>query len=270
MFNPWRIIFLAAFVSANSAMAADGVKITQQENKLRVEIGGKLFTEYYFKDVPRPYCYPLLGPGELPMTRHWPQETIPDEEHDHPHHHSLWYAHGAVNGLDFWSEQKGYCKTLHQKFLEIKSGQKSGVIRSLNNWVANDGSIVCTDERTIRFYNRPGNERLFDFEITLQAPKDKPVTFGDTKEGSMAARLAETMRLTHGKNKPGDGHIVMSTGVRDAETWGKRADWCDYYGPVEGKIVGMAIFDSPRKPAPPNLVACALLWIVCGQSIWYP
>ena len=136
--------------------------------------------------------------------------------------------------------------------------------------MANDGSIVCTDERTIRFYNRPGNERLFDFEITLQAPKDKPVTFGDTKEGSMAARLAETMRLTHGKNKPGDGHIVMSTGVRDAETWGKRADWCDYYGPVEGKIVGMAIFDSPRKPAPPNLVACALLWIVCGQSIWYP
>ena len=65
----------------------------------------------------------------------------------------------------------------------------------------------------------------------------------------MAVRLAETMRLT---GKVGHGHIINSEGVRDGDTWGKRADWCDYYGPVEDKIVGIAIFDHPENPRHPT------------------
>ena len=29
--------------------------------------------------------------------------------------------------------------------------------------------------------------------------------------------------------------------------WGKRANWCDYSGPVNGKTVGVAIFDHPKN-----------------------
>src|SRR5438477_5963326 len=83
-----------------------GVKISRLEDRLRVEIDGKLFTEYFFKDVPRPYCYPLIGPGEVALTRNWPMKTTPNEEHDHPHHRSFWFAHGSINGHDFWSEEK--------------------------------------------------------------------------------------------------------------------------------------------------------------------
>src|SRR5450759_3208446 len=43
--------------------AADGVQISKLDDRLRVEINGKLFTEYHFKDVPQPDCYPVLGPG---------------------------------------------------------------------------------------------------------------------------------------------------------------------------------------------------------------
>jgi len=70
----------------------------------------------------------------------------------------------------------------------------------------------------------------------------------------MAIRLAETMRLDgkSSEDKSKHGHIVLSTGVRDDETWGKRADWCDYYGPVEGKTVGVAIFDHPQNPRHPT------------------
>ena len=60
----------------------------------------------------------------------------------------------------------------------------------------------------------------------------------------MAIRLAETMRL---KGKVGHGHIINSNGVRDGDTWGKRADWCDYYAPREGKTYGVAIFDHPQN-----------------------
>jgi hypothetical protein len=224
-----------------------GVRISREEGRLRVEINGKLFTKYCYKDVPRPYFYPLLGPDELPMTRRWPVEDSTDEQHDHLHHRGLWYAHSSVNGLDFWTDGiTNGGRIVHDKFLAIRSGRDSGLIRSADNWLAPDGSIVCTDRRTVRIYNRPDNQRLFDFEVTLQAPPDKPVIFGDDKDGAMAVRLPESMRLRH-VDKPGDGHIVLSSGARDGETWGKRADWCDYYGPVQGKIVGLAIFDHPAN-----------------------
>jgi hypothetical protein len=45
----------------------------------------------------------------------------------------------------------------------------------------------------------------------------------------------------------GTGHIVTATGVRDAEAWGKRADWCDYYAAHNGKTYGIAIFDHPQN-----------------------
>ena len=241
---------------ATSSLAAEGksegVKITEQTDKLRVEINGELFTEYHFKGAPHVYFYPLLGPGGLPMTRNYPMVRDSEgEEHDHPHHRSLWYSHGEVNGMDFWSEGPKAGKIVHDKFLAVTSGPDSGLIKSQDNWVALDGKVVCTDERTFRVYARPNNERLVDFDITLRAGEE-PLVLGDTKEGSMAIRIAETMRLTHGKNKPGKGHIVQSTGVRDDATWGRAAEWCDYSGPVNEKTVGIAIFDHPKNPRHPT------------------
>lgn len=183
------------------------------------------------------------------MTRDWPMKDTPNEEHDHPHHRSLWFAHGSVNGHDFWSEAKGFGKIVHDGFTKLASGKAVGVIESRDKWIAADGSLVCTDSRVLRIYapTAPG-EQVFDFEITLHSG-DGEVVFGDTKEGSMALRLAETMRL---KGKVGHGHIVNSSGVSDEQTWGKRASWCDYYGPVDGKLVGVAIFDHPDNPRHPT------------------
>jgi hypothetical protein len=233
--------------------ATSGVRLTQMADRVRVEINGQPFTEYVFKDVPRPFCYPLLGPGGLPMTRNFPMREAPGEDKDHKHHRSLWFTHGSVNGQDFWTEDRQFGKIVHDSFAEITSGKEAGVIRSKNKWVANDGNVICTDELTLRVYSRPGNERLFDYEITIHASNGE-LTFGDTKEGSMALRLNETMRLKPNKENAGKptGHIVNSEGVRDGATWGKRAAWCDYYGPVEGKTVGIAMFDHPQNPRHPT------------------
>jgi hypothetical protein len=244
-------IFLGPTAPASAAQS--GVQISELPDRLRVEINGKLFTEYFFKDVPRPYCHPLLGPNGVPMTRDWPMKNSPGEAQDHKHHRSFWFAHGAVNGHDFWSEDKDFGKTVHERFTKISSGAKEGVIQSRNQWVARDATVVCTDDRTLRIYTRPDTERLFDFEITLRAGKSD-ATFGDTKEGTMALRLAETMRLAPNKDNVGKptGHIVNSEGVRDGATWGKRAAWCDYYGPVGGQTLGAAVFDHPQNPRFPT------------------
>lgn len=273
---------IALLAGTTLAMGADagteGVQVIQTNDSVRVEINGELFTQYWFKGNQHPalivkngvtnsfptkhvYFYPVMGPGGVQMTRSWPiRNDVPDEDRDHQHHRGLWFSHGKVNGTDFWAEDAKAGRIVHDKFLEVKSGKDEGVIRSTCKWIAPDNKIACTDERTFRVYNRPGNERIVDFEVTIHAPADRDTLFGDTKEGTMAVRVNEQMRVTHGKNKPGTGHIVLSTGVRDdappqkgdTKTWGKRADWCDYYGTVDGKEVGIAIFDHPSNPVHPT------------------
>src|SRR3989449_8802505 len=237
---------------ACAAESKDGVQITRLDDRLRIEINGELFSEYHFKDVSRPFLYPVIGPDGLPMTRDWPMKEANNEEHDHKHHRSLWFEHGEMNGVDFWSEEPKAGRTVHEEFTEIKSGRDEGVIRSKDKYVAPDGKMVCTDDRTIRIYNRPA-ERLFDYEVTVHA-SNGDLVFGDTKEGMMSMRLNETMRLAPNKFNKGkpSGHIVNSEGVRDDATWGKRANWVDYYVPVRGKTVGVAIFDHPQNPRHPT------------------
>jgi hypothetical protein len=253
-FQPFRLaLLIGAGFAVSSALAAEsaGVQIVQEADVVKVTINGHLFTEYHYKDVPRPYFYPLIGPDDLPMTRNWPMKDPPGEEHDHPHHRSLWFAHGNVNGVDFWGEANVWGKIVHDGFTSISSGDQSGEIHTRDKWVMPDGSIACTDDRVMRVYNKGDDRRMFDFEITIHA-SNGDVVFGDTKEGSMALRLAETMRYKKANKTVGDGHIVNSNGVRDDATWGKHADWVDYYGPVNGKIVGVAIFDNPNNPRHPT------------------
>ena len=233
--------------SYSSKETSRGVRITEAGDALLVTIRGKPFTQYHFKNVTRPFLYPVLGPGGAAMTRDWPMNDGPNDEKDHPHHRSLWFAHGEINGVDFWSESTNAGKTVHDGFLEVKSGQDAGVIKSRQKLVAKDGKVIATDVRTIRIYDTVP-QRILDYDVTIHA-SEGDLVLGDTKEGSMAIRVAPTMNL---KGKVAQGHIVNSEGVRDADTWGKRAKWCDYYGPVQGKTVGVAIFDHPTNPRHPT------------------
>ena len=141
-------LLLSLLLPSLASAAADGVKLTELNDRVRVEINGALFTEYIFSPKVHPwtatakdgtvttnwpqhvYFYPLLGPGGTAMTRHWPMKDLPGEDHDHPHHRSLWFSHGEVNGIDFWAETAKSGRIVHDKFLEVKGGKDSGVIRS--------------------------------------------------------------------------------------------------------------------------------------------
>jgi hypothetical protein len=247
----WLATGLLLFAAGSAVLAGDpkGVRVTDLQGKVRITIDGELFTEYYYKDVPRPYFYPIIGPGGAPMTRNWPMKEVEGEERDHKHHRSLWWAHGDLNGHDFWSEGPKAGTIVHEKFTGFKSGPDYGQFRSKNKFVAADGTLVATSDQVVRVHNRKA-DRMLDFEITIHASEGE-LTFGDTKEGTMAIRIAESMRLIKDK-KPGAGHIVNSDGVKDGEAWGKRARWCDYYGPVNGQTVGVAIIDHPQNPRFPT------------------
>jgi hypothetical protein len=247
-----RSFSLCLFSFCLSVFGADAgkggkVQILQKDGKLIIQIAGEPFADYVYEGYAKPFLFPIFGPGEVQMTRNWPlKEGVPDEDKDHPHHKSFWWGHGSMNGVDFWAEGKGSGKTVHQSFTEVKSGEK-GIIRSKDKYVDGEGKVVCTDDRTLTIYSG-SNPKVFDFEVTVHA-SNGDLKFGDTKEGTMAMRLNETMRL---KGKVGKGHIVNSEGVRDDDTWGKRATWVDYYGLADGKLVGVAIFDHPKNPRHPT------------------
>lgn len=239
---------------ALASTAGAQVEVKELADRVSVSVGGKLFTEFRHGEAAHVYYYPVLGPGMLSMTRSWPMDDVPDEEHDHPHHRSMWFSHGQVNGEDFWGEAASYQGTPKQplgkivleKIVEAKGGSDSGVLTVALKWISADGSVPVTSTQTLRVYARPESERLCDFETTLTAGA-KDVTFGDTKEGTFALRIAESMRLKGPKNAPGKGHILSSEGLRDDKVWGTHAQWVDMWGPVEGKTLGIAIFDHPSN-----------------------
>lgn len=244
----------ALFAAASSFAAVD---VKTLEDRVRIEIDGKLFTEYRMSGAPHVYYWPVIGPGGAKMTRSWPMAEAPGEERDHPHHRSLWFSHGQVNGVDFWSESTNpnpkhpVGRIEHDKILEAKGGADAGVLKSSQKWVAPDSSTPVTSTQTLKVYSRPDSERLFDFEVTLTAG-DKDVVFGDTKEGSAGIRIAESMRLKGPKSTPGAGKILNSEGDADSAVWGKRAKWVDMSGPIDGKIFGIAFMDHPKNPRYPT------------------
>jgi hypothetical protein len=260
MLIPRPLCFAAPALLALATIANAEVRVTETPQTVRVDIDARLFTELVFRGAPHVYYWPLMGPGEVPVTRSYPMEDLPTEEHDHPHHRSMWFSHGLVNGIDFWGEAASYGakqpkhpvgKIVHDKVVETKSGAKEGSFTTAQNWVAPDQTIPLSSTQTLRVFQGPENEREFEFSTTLTAG-DKEVVFGDTKEGTFGIRIAESMRLRGPKASAGDGHILSSEGAQDDKVWGQRAKWVAMYGPVKGKPMTIAIMDHPSNPRYPT------------------
>jgi hypothetical protein len=165
----------------------------------------------------------------------------------------MFFAYGWVNGVNFFAESPDCGKTVHDQLLQVESSSERGLIRTTNNWVAPDGKIVCTDTRTLCFQAVPGG-RAIDWEITLHGSHGD-VTFRDDKHGIMAIRTHPNLRLDNAPDSgvtTANGQAVNSEGIGGKAVFGKRAKWIDYWGKIDGKLVGIAIFDHPANPRHPT------------------
>ncbi len=250
---PFLALALAGFSSLQAASANLPVALTKLDDRVRVEIGGQLFTEYYFKGASRPYLYPVLAVDGTSMVRDFPMKDTPGEDRDHPHHRALMFAHADANKIDFWNEGTAGTRfpkgsTVNDGLLETKNGP-IGTLHVKNKWVAPDGKHIANDETTIKFQGT-AEARMLDYEVTIKALADTPLVMGDNKDGTMSIRVAQWMnapRTEKGKSIAGGGTIVTAHGDRNAAAWGTRADWCDYFAPYNGKTYGIAIFDHPQN-----------------------
>ena len=230
--------------------------LTAEDKSVRVELDGEHFCNYIFDGQQRPILYPIIGPNGTPMTRNFPMKEGKNEAKDHPHHTSLFYAHGIVNGADFWHAKEN---TIIQtkRAQEVVDGV--GIIRSSNSWQAK-GKEVCTDETELRF-GKDGDSRFIDYQITIIANVGD-VRLGDTKEGTMAIRTHPELRL---KGKVAKGKANNSNGDKGKALWGKSAAWVDYYAPINDKVVGIAIFDHSTNPRHPTTWHARDYGLICAN-----
>jgi hypothetical protein len=226
------------------------VDIAQSPDRIRINISGKPFTEFFIgAETRKPYLHPLRAASGKIVTRHYPMELVEGEPRDHPHHRGLWFTHGDVNGLDFWSNepsQKGEKGVVVlKKVVDLKSGKKQGLIVTSFNWDDLKGKTLLNEARTMVFYVDPVL-RTIDFDITLRAMDT--VKFGDTKEGTFAIRVAAPLQ-----EQKGTGTMESANGgLKEKAVWGTQSPWVDYYGEIEGEKLGIAIMDHPTSARHPT------------------
>ncbi|MEI8368676.1 MAG: PmoA family protein [Planctomycetia bacterium] len=252
------VVFAASMLlTARLAMAepelAAKVDLGRHDDRVTVTIDGAEFTSYRFTGHDKPILYPLRGPGGVPLTRSWPIEKgVAGEPEDHPHHESLWFTHGSVNGHDFWAPRAhgagpdGPIPHVEHVSIDRCESGETAILEATSRWVDPDGQPVLTEHRTMVF---SADETARSIDVTLKLVADSgPVTFGDTKEGSFALRVRPALQPKDSNGSQGaGGRLVNSEGLVDGAAWGKRARWVDYSGTVDGKAYGIAMLDHPAN-----------------------
>ncbi len=226
-------------------LQAGQVTAKKTGESVQIEIDGEHFTTLNLAAAQaKPYFHPVYAPGKTQVVRDevfGPEEQQRDDNKTnlgHFHHKGLWVALDTINEekLNYWHEKH---KIANQS-VEITPQGKNVVLQVVNHWL--DDAEKPLLKETTRYTITP--ERLITCELQLTAI-DKPVTFGDTKEGLLAVRLQKSLRANE------TGTISNADGKEgEAACWGIPSPWLDYSGQVDGKQVGISFFDDPGNFRP--------------------
>jgi hypothetical protein len=235
------------------------IQIAKSDTMLDVTIDGKPFTTYRFaptSDDPewhRPYFFPVLSADGVALTADRDRETMGQTTREHPWHRSVWVGHGDVNGIDHWSHRGAGADRKLQRHLSFSSLGSDSFVEELAWDGAEPGKPVLTERRTVKFLAYPDGARAIDVTSVFTAAngdvvfKVKPLNVQGVEAGWLSARVSGEMS----NNK--DSQITSSapaTGEKDCRS--RPANWCDYSGPIGGKIFGVAEFDDPANPGHPT------------------
>ena len=252
----WAVVAPAA----PAAGEAPRVAVERSAAGARVTIDGELMTEYLVDTARQPAMWPLIGPLGQRLTRSYPLgERQELEQEDHPHHCSLWFAHGGVRKADGPGDWKDYWhinaqkpsneQIKHREFTRIETLPGHAVVETENDWMTGESRLLA-DRRTLAFgVSGEGADtvRWIDATIRLTAT-DGAVEFQDTKEGSFGVRVAGAMKLDANLG----GRVLNSRQQKDAAAWGQPAEWVDYSGPIDssGTQGGVTILTHPDSFRP--------------------
>ena len=265
---PLTLTLLAVLSLCTAQPTWAQVRLTRGPEQITVEIDGKPFTVFYIggKDLNRPYLHPLRSASGKIVNRSLPAGQLPGETTDHPHHAGLFYGHGDVNGYNYWAIQNvptppskadaTMGRIVLKQVTSVRSGKASGSVDVVLDWLKPDGKPLLTETRTMTFHAHP-ELRIIDFDFDFAAIDT--VVFRDTKEGTFAMRMATPLDEPPAKpqektSAPARTGRLMNAqgGEREANVWGKRSEWVDYSGELDGEKVGVVMMDHPGNPRHPT------------------
>ena len=254
-FGAAAVVLSVLRFASPAARVGESVELVRDGSRVDVRVGGEAFTTYHFETtVAKPYLAPLRSARGTIVTRQFPMVAdSPDEDRDEPHQRAMYFAHGDINGFDFWGEAafprwsdhpaSTFGRTVLRNLDDARSGSDAGSLTARFDLVTPAGTIA--DEIQTYRFSGDALTRIIDCEFVIRAVHG-PVTMGDTKEGTFAVRVVKAL------DSP-PGHMVNANGaVGEKGIWGKRSNWVDYSGQVAGEEVGVAIFDHPRNLRAPT------------------
>lgn len=250
------ICLLLCCCALTSAQAQ--VVFKEKPNRIEVEIDGQPFTTFHYgPDWPKPFLHPLRTAAGLAVTRGWPLETNTGESNDHHWHRGLWFAHGNINGVDFWREASGdqakdqklplpVGRIVSKAMPKVRSGKQQGTVIAEFELIAPDKKVLGTLQLHFSFQRLAGHN-VVDVQATIRADHGGSLKMGDTEEGLLGFRFADAFKQERG------AMLVNSEGLKGTENiWGKRARWVDYSTKLNGQSTGVVIFDHPANPKHPT------------------
>lgn len=228
--------------------AKERLHVTTEENVLSIRSGDSVLSCYRYSDVPfKPCVQQLLSPQGVNVLR--------DSPADHKHHHALMFA-VAVDGVNFWEEQKEPGRQVHKQFTDVKADKHNGTpyggfVERLD-WVnPRTEELLLEESRRIEVSSlKDFNATLLSWQSRLSAPAAKEsVTLSGSHYFGLGMRFVQSMDANgrFRNSEGGTGEVVRG----DERVTPAR--WCAYTAQANGKLVTVAMFGHPDNVRGPTL-----------------
>lgn len=203
-------------------------------------------TRWHFGPAaPRPFFWPVQLVGSSRSLTRMGHPGAPN----HDHHRSLWFAHHAFHGIDFWSEQTA-ARIEQTQWYCIEESDEAGTLAVELQWRdGHDPSALLKQDVIAQV--RPLEDRL-GWWLYLQSsfkPQAEGLAFHRSNFGVLGLRVAKSLSVVFG-----EGRITGADGaVGEAQLFGRPNRWIDYSAPLTGADgrpmqAGLTLIDAASNP----------------------
>jgi len=230
----WIAVAVGILGCARGAAAEGQVAAELLADRVAVTVDGVAFTSYRFAASQKyPYFWPVNGPASG-------QSVTTESSDPYPHHHSLFFGCDRVNGGNYWQEENDRGQIISSGPKLIERAGRRVVFTDDCLWLQLGQDPVMRDRRRIAISAPREDVRHIDFEVRLEPLTD--ILIEKTNHSLFSARVVPEIGVASG------GTLLNSLGNSgEKETWGVPSPWCDYSGPRDGVVEGIAILQSPRN-----------------------
>ncbi|TWU32278.1 DUF6807 domain-containing protein [Novipirellula artificiosorum] len=270
-------LLLAAALSDSSGQEPR-VRCEQTDDAILVSVDGKSALRYN-KSIQKPpknmesvyqrsgYIHPVYSPNG--------QIVSGDFAPDHAHQHALFgaFVQTTFEGqrLDFWNQLKKEGRVSHVAVTRVESGNQSGTfsVKLLHESIRDSAHPVAVLEEvwTVTAYATGEPAVVFDIESEITCVAESELTINKYHYGGMAFRgsnqwvteasekamgqyikkAAEQPDLPLPEMEVARHQFLTSDGNRRFKGNASHPKWVSIYGPVDGRLCGMAMLSHPSN-----------------------